>query len=44
MASKISSIESWTGRTKQALSCPSGVPAFISVGLFGRRAGSQPAM
>jgi hypothetical protein len=34
---KIPSIVSSTGITKQALSCPSGVPAFISVGEFGRK-------
>jgi len=36
-ASKISSMESPTGSTKQAASCPSGVPAFMSVGEFGRK-------
>ena len=35
-ASKISSMLSPTGSTKQAESCPSGRPAFISVGEFGR--------
>ena len=35
-ASKIDSIESSTGRTKQADSCPSLLPAFIRVGLLGR--------
>ncbi|MBA7542811.1 hypothetical protein ES705_35135 [subsurface metagenome] len=30
------SIESSTGKTKQAASCPSSVPAFINVGLLGR--------
>ncbi|MPM87865.1 hypothetical protein SDC9_134965 [bioreactor metagenome] len=33
--SKISSIESPTGKTKQAESWPSGLPAFMSVGEFG---------
>jgi hypothetical protein len=36
-ASKIDSMESFTGRTKQALNWPSLLPAFISVGLFGRK-------
>ena len=36
IASKISSIESPTGSTKQAESCPSSLPAFISVGELGR--------
>ena len=37
-ASKISSIESPTGRTKQAEYCsPLPLPAFISVGEFGRK-------
>ncbi|OPY01355.1 MAG: hypothetical protein A4E66_02758 [Syntrophus sp. PtaB.Bin001] len=35
-ASKISSMESPTGRTKQADSCPSSRPAFIRVGELGR--------
>jgi len=35
-ASKIESIESPTGSTKHAESCPSSRPAFISVGLLGR--------
>jgi len=35
-AVKIDSSESSTGRTKQAASCPSSVPAFMSVGEFGR--------
>src|SRR5574341_1530486 len=35
-ASNISSIESPTGSTKQAESCPSSVPAFMSVGEFGK--------
>ena len=34
-ASKISSIESPTGSTKQALSWPRGLPAFMSVGELG---------
>ena len=34
-ASKISSILSAIGSTKQAESCPSGLPAFIRVGEFG---------
>ncbi len=36
-ASKIDSMESSTGSTKQALSCPSLLPAFMMVGLFGRK-------
>ena len=36
MASKMDSIESSTGSTKQAESCPSSRPAFISVGELGR--------
>ena len=36
MASKISSIESPTGSTKQAESWPSSLPAFIKVGEFGK--------
>jgi len=36
-ASKIDSIESSTGRTKQAESWPSFLPAFIRVGLLGRK-------
>ena len=36
MASKMDSMESSTGRTKQAESCPSSRPAFIRVGLLGR--------
>jgi len=35
MLSKMSTIESRTGRTKHALSIPSSRPAFISVGEFG---------
>ena len=35
--SKIPSMLSSTGSTKQALSCPSGVPAFIRVGEFGKK-------
>ncbi|OPY77489.1 MAG: hypothetical protein A4E70_02584 [Syntrophus sp. PtaU1.Bin005] len=35
-ASKISSMESPTGRTKQADNCPSSRPAFIKVGELGR--------
>ena len=35
-ASKISSMESPTGSTKQAESCPSSRPAFIRVGELGR--------
>ena len=34
-ASKISGMESATGNTKHAESCPSGLPAFMSVGEFG---------
>jgi hypothetical protein len=34
-ASKIPGMESSTGRTKQAESCPSSRPAFINVGEFG---------
>jgi hypothetical protein len=37
IASKISSIESPTGRTKQAESCCSGRPALPSVGELGRK-------
>ena len=37
MASKMSSIESPTGSTKHAESCPSSLPAFMSVGLFGMK-------
>src|SRR5208283_672555 len=37
-ASNIDSMESPTGRTKHAESWPSLLPAFISVGLFGRNA------
>ena len=37
MASKMSSIESATGSTKQADSCPRGRPAFIRVGELGRK-------
>ena len=36
IASKISSMLSSTGSTKHAESWPSGLPAFISVGEFGR--------
>ncbi len=36
-ASNISSRESSTGRAKQALNCPLGVPAFIKVGELGRK-------
>ncbi len=36
IASKISGSESLTGRVKHADNWPSGVPAFISVGEFGR--------
>ncbi len=39
-ASKISSMESPTGRTKQADSCPSSRPAFIRVGELGRNSKS----
>ena len=35
-ASKISSMESPTGSTKQAESCPRSVPAFMRVGELGR--------
>ena len=35
-ASNMDSIESSTGSTKHAESCPSRLPAFINVGLFGR--------
>jgi len=35
--SKMEGMVSWTGKTKQALSCPSGSPAFIRVGEFGRK-------
>ena len=35
-ASKIRSMESPTGSTKQAANCPRSVPAFISVGELGR--------
>jgi hypothetical protein len=38
---KIPSIESSTGRTKHAESCPPGVPAFIRVGEFGRKRRSE---
>ncbi len=41
-ASKISSMESPTGRTKQAESWPSSRPAFIRVGELGRN--SKPAI
>ena len=34
---KIPSIVPSTGRTKQALNWPSSVPAFMSVGLLGRK-------
>ena len=37
IASKISGRESFTGRVKHAESCPSGVPAFMRVGEFGRK-------
>ena len=37
MVSKMPSIESSTGRTKQAESCCSGRPAFPSVGELGRK-------
>ena len=40
MASKMSSMESATGSTKQADSCPNGRPAFISVGELGRKSSS----
>ncbi|SCJ76945.1 Uncharacterised protein [Anaerotruncus sp. 2789STDY5834896] len=40
MASKISSIESATGSTKQADNCPKGRPAFISVGELGKNSSS----
>ena len=40
--SKISGIESPTGRTKQAESWPRGRPAFMRVGEFGRK--SREAM
>ena len=36
MASKMDSMESPTGSTKQAESWPSSRPAFMSVGLLGR--------
>src|SRR3990170_7560034 len=36
-ASNIDSIESSTGITKHALNCPSLLPAFMRVGLFGRK-------
>ena len=36
IVSKISSMLSPTGSTKHAESCPSALPAFISVGEFGR--------
>ena len=42
MASKMESMESSTGRTKQAESWPSSRPAFMSVGQLGRN--SRPAM
>ncbi len=35
--SKMPSILSSIGRTKHALSCPKGLPAFIRVGEFGRK-------
>ncbi|MBA7706060.1 hypothetical protein ES703_114905 [subsurface metagenome] len=35
-ASKMDSIESSTGRTKQADSCPNSLPAFIRVGELGK--------
>ena len=35
--SKIASMLSSTGSTKQAESCPNGRPAFISVGEFGKK-------
>ncbi len=35
--SNISGSESGTGNTKHADNCPSGAPAFISVGVFGRK-------
>ncbi len=34
---KMDSMLSSTGKTKQAASCPSGVPAFMSVGELGRK-------
>src|SRR6056297_863598 len=37
MASKIPSMESSTGKTKQAASCPRSVPAFINVGELGKK-------
>ncbi len=37
IAPKISSIESFTGRTKQAASCCRGRPAFPRVGELGRK-------
>ena len=40
MASKMSSMESATGSTKQAESCPRGRPAFIRVGELGRKSRS----
>ena len=40
IASKISSMESPTGSTKQAESCPRGRPAFMSVGELGRKSSS----
>ncbi|GBE01709.1 hypothetical protein BMS3Abin08_01142 [bacterium BMS3Abin08] len=39
--SKIPCIESFTGRTKQAASCPISFPAFIRVGEFGRNLSSD---
>ena len=42
-ASKMLSSESSIGSTKQAESCPSGVPAFISVGLLGRNSRRRSA-
>ena len=36
-ASKMPSMESSTGSTKQAASCPRSVPAFIRVGELGRK-------
>jgi hypothetical protein len=37
IASKIPLIESGTGRTKQAESCPRSVPAFMRVGELGKK-------
>lgn len=42
-ASKIPSMLSSTGSTKQALSWPSGVPAFIRVGELGRKSRAASA-